>query len=375
MSTEIILDEKGKITPESELFKTLDKWHDKDEYSKIVEAILAVPQENWSNKLWFRLISAYNNMKEFDKARDELDKIEMFCDNPADLSRLHYMRGYIHYIEDREYIAIAEYFRGLDADPDDSVGLGLEKEINDCRSYIKERIEKLHNLAVIVNRDIKEKCAAKTEKTALSENEFTLYLGYLPAKRGFPGLEEEMGFEQFKKYEGADKQIVLNGLRSRFGITDNDSFKNFYQSSPNCNINNIAEEVRAYIAGTPGSDIDGMSFEDKYLFGCYLEFIKAFNEFLPKAGVLAWDISEKIGLLRLAYACDILSNVDYSKAMMYLHDLARENFSSFEEYLLSLAFGAALFMFNIQRLNIIAAIDFLARTAPQLMLDLPDLKW
>lgn len=33
MSTEIILDENGKITSESGLFKQLDKWHDEDEYT------------------------------------------------------------------------------------------------------------------------------------------------------------------------------------------------------------------------------------------------------------------------------------------------------------------------------------------------------
>ena len=68
MSTEIILDENGKVSPESPLFAQLDEWHDKDEYQKIVEAVLAVPHENWSNKLWFKLIAAYNNLEQYVKA-------------------------------------------------------------------------------------------------------------------------------------------------------------------------------------------------------------------------------------------------------------------------------------------------------------------
>ncbi len=373
--TEIILDGNGKVDPESELFKKLNEWHEKDEYSKIVEAVLAVPRENWSNKLWFRLISAYNNMREFDRAREELNKIEPFCDNPADLSRLHYMGGYIHYIQDREYLAIAEYRRGLDADPEDSVGLNLQGQIDNCRSDIQKRIEKLHSLAELINRETVQKCADRSEKRSLSQEEFTLYLGFLPAGRVIPGQEKALGFEYFKKYEGAEKQIVLDGLQSRFGFFDYDSFINFYKNSPYCNVTPFAEEVRAYIAGTSEVDREGMSADNRYLIDCYIEFINAFNEFLPQAGVLAWDISEKIGFLRWAYACDILTDADYSQVMQYLHDLAREKFSSFEEYILSLAFGAALFMFNVQRLNIVQAIDFLARNAPEIIGELSGLEW
>ncbi|MDE6733469.1 MAG: hypothetical protein K2J77_11415 [Oscillospiraceae bacterium] len=38
MPTEIILDENGKITPGSGLFKQLDEWHENNENARIVEA-------------------------------------------------------------------------------------------------------------------------------------------------------------------------------------------------------------------------------------------------------------------------------------------------------------------------------------------------
>lgn len=375
MSAEIILDENGKITPESGLFKQLDKWHEEDEYTQIVEAVLAVPLENRSNKLWFRLISAYNNMSQFDKAREELDKIEPFCDNPADLSRFHYMHGYIHYSEDREYLAIEEYRRGIAADPDDSIGLNLHDSIEDCRGYITENLTKLHSLAERIYNDIRERCREKSDKTKLSEEEFTLYLGFLPALRVIPGHEKAIGFGYFRKYEDAEKQVAIDWLRNAFGITDRDSLVDFYQNSMHCNINNRAEDARSYLAGTPRFNVDELNEDGRYALDCYAEFIGTFNEFLPEAGVLAWDISEKISFVRQAYACDLIPNTDFSKCMLYLHDYAREKFASFEEYILSLAFGAALFMFNMGKLNIIQSIDFLARTAPLLKMELPDLEW
>ena len=378
MSTEIILDENGKVTPESPLYKQLDEWHDKDEYQKIAETILNIPHENWSNKLWFRLISAYNNLEQFDKAIEELNKIFPLCDDPVDLSRFHYMHGYIYYRQDREYLAIKAYRRGIEADPDNTIELDLEDEIKNCRGYIESNLKKLHRLSERIYNDVKERCSQKSDKMKLSDEEFTLYLGFLPAIRLLPGRKEPLGFgDYFRKYEGEEKQAALDWLKNGFGITDRESLLDFYQNDPHCNISSMAEDVRAYLAGSPRFDLNELNKDGRYAFECFTEFIGKFNEFLPEAGVLAWDISEKIGIVRLAYACDLITNTDFAKPMLYLHDFAREKFSSFEEYILSLAFGAVLFMFKMDDMNIISAMDFLARTNTPLLLngDLPALEW
>lgn len=376
MSTEIILDENGKISAESELYKLLDEWHDKDEYAKIVDAVLNVPHENWSNKLWFRLISAYNNMEEFGKAREELDKLEPLCETPADIAKFHYMHGYIYYREDREYMAIAEYRSGLDADPDNTWGFDLKSEIENCRKYIDKNLAKLRSLSEKLYNDIKARCSEKSEKNKPSDEEFTLYLGFLPALRVVPGHEHSIGFGYSRKYEGAEKQALLDWLEKGFGIVDRDSFFDFFDNAPHCNINSMGEEIQAFLAGSPLFDMEELTEEGRYTFDCFTEFIKTFNEFLPKAGLLAWDISEGMGFVRWVYACDLITDADFAEKMKFLHDLARDYFSSFEEYILSLAFGAAFFMFRLDKLNLISAIDFLARTAPLLLHgDLPDLEW
>lgn len=372
MPNEIILDENGKITPESGLFKQLDKWHEDDEYSKIVEAVLSVPLENRSNKLWFRLISAYNNMEQFGKAREELEKIAPHCDNPADLARLHYMNGYIFYREDREYLAILEYRRGLEADPEGTSGIDLKKEIADCRKYITENLEKLRSLSERVYNDVKEKCKEKSEKTELSDEEFAMYLGFLPALRVIPGHSNSIGFGYSRKYDGEEKQTALDWLSRSFGITDRESLLDFCQNAPYCNINATAEEIKACLAEAQNPDPRD---EGQYVVDCFAEFIGAFKDFLPEAGVLAWDISEKTGFIRWAYACGIIPDDEFNGYMKSLSDLAREKFASFEEYILSAAFGAALFMFKIERMHILHAIDFLARTVPQLKSELPELEW
>lgn len=72
--------------------------------------------------------------------------------------------------------------------------------------------------------------------------------------------------------------------------------------------------------------------EGQYVVDCFAEFIGTFKEFLPETGVLAWDISEKTGFVRRAYACGIIPDDEFSGYMRSLRDLAREKFASFEEY-------------------------------------------
>ncbi len=92
--------------------------------------------------------------------------------------------------------------------------------------------------------------------------------------------------------------------------------------------------------------------------------------------MLAWDIFVKVGFARLAYSCDIIGNTDYCTIMMLLTEQAQANFSSFEEYLLSLAFGCGVYVFDIDGWNIVGAMDYLRHMLPLLVHgDLPYIRW
>ena len=106
MSKNYELNEKGQIKDTDPLYDTLDVWHDEDEYDKILETIYAIPREQWSNKLWFRVISALNNKGEFTEAKKEIGALNDRCETPAEMAKLFYMLGYIFYKSDQEYKAI-----------------------------------------------------------------------------------------------------------------------------------------------------------------------------------------------------------------------------------------------------------------------------
>lgn len=371
-------DENGKISDDDKLYKSLDKWHDKDEYERIVSSILGIPREQWSVRLWFRLISAYNNLKQFDKARGELRLVEPLCVTPKWKAYFCYMHGYIYSGEDKDMMAISCYNDGKKADPGNEGDFDFDGLIKECREYIDKDLKKLGTLSDYIAQDIKEECAKKPdkEKTRVSEDEFTMYLGFLPLIRKIPGTSHSFGFEYFCKYKGEEKQAVLNWFKNMFNITDRETFRNLFTKYAGCNIANLYNDVPPYLAGKPDFDISELNEDGMTAFMNAAEFFKPFVKYLPEGGVLAWDISEKVGFAWLAYSCDLIGNTDYCTIMMMLTEQAQANFSSFEEYMLSLAFGCGVYMFHLDRWNIGGAMEFMRQMVPMILHgDLPHIKW
>lgn len=375
---EYTFDANGKILDTDKLYTTLDEWHDGDKFEEIVNKVTSIPREQWSVKLQFRLISAYNNLKRFDEARQELRDIQPSCHTPAQKARFFYMNGYICYMEDKEMVALSFYKQGLAVDPENTSKLDLDTEVRECEEYIEKELNKLSELSEKMYNDIKKACSEKpeSEKADISEEEFTMYLGYLSAIRKLPGMERGMGFKNyFTKYEGEQKESAHKVL-SMFGITDRESMLKFYQNDRGCNLFGMYGDIPPFIAGKPRFDISQLNESGKEAFLNSVEFFKPFNKYLPSAGILAWDLCEKVGFLRLAYSCDIITNSDYCSAMLYISDGARKFFSSFEEYMISLAFGCGVWEFHFSNWNISSAMKYMRNMMPLLLGgDLPYIKW
>ncbi len=372
------LDENGKILDDDKIFDIIKEWHDDGEYEKIALTINAVPKEQWSAKLRLSLISAYNNMKRFEDSERELEEVYPLCKTPVQTAKYHYLRGYIYYTEDKEMMAVSCYKKGLEADPNNESKLDLDEEIKDCQSCLDNDLKKLGETAQRMTDFIKEACAKLPEdkKDDLNDEEFTMYLGYLSSIRKVPDSEKGLGFKKFfTKYKGEQKKRVLNYLAD-FGITDKDSLLEFYHKDLHCNLMARIESLILYLEGKPQFDLSKLNEEGKEAFLNAAEFFRPFYKLLPKAGVMAWDLCEKVGFIRLAYSCDLLKNSDYCTAMMYIADFARENFSSFEEYIISLCFGCGTYEFFFDDWSVKGAMKFMEDMLPFLLKgDLPYIRW
>ena len=370
-------DENGKIVDSDELFDKIDEHIDNDEFEAAVSEILSVPREKWSNKLRFRLICAYNNLGEYDKSEEVLDEAAKNIASPNDAARCNYSRGYICFMKDKEIMARKNYLKAAELDPEYAKEIDLEDDINECNRLISEDLAGFHALSESVCGDIKKRCAEKPQKRDISDEEFQMRLGFFPGIRKLPGFERPMGFEgYFAEYKGEDREKCLKWFGDFYGITDNESFFRHIQTDIGCNNERMIYDVAAYLAEKPNFDIEKLDEIGRFAFESTVLFTSAFLEYLPKAGVLAWDISEKIGFARHAHRCGIISNTDYCNGMLALSDKARKSFSSWEEYMRSLIFGAGLYMFISEEWSISAAGKFMINMMRFLLeSDLADVVW
>ncbi len=366
------------ISDNDPIYEKLDRLYDEDKFDEIIAAVKAVPRKHWSNKLWFRIIGAYNNTGKFGEAVQELQGIFPRCRSHEELARYWYQRGYILYKTDHELAAQHLYERGLLADPDDS--LDLKAEISECVSIVSGDLQKLANISERAMMALKKHCASTMGKIKyrLSDEEFALRLAYLPSIRHIPNTKYGLGFDNFlKKFPDDEKRIVRAFLKNNFGIIDKKSLDELLNGKLSYNLTSVMHNVCAQAAGSPDFDVSALDQNGKELFGDFTLFLSYIIKFLPtRGGVTAWDISEKIGFTRNAYACDIITEKDYREAVSIYTDLAKRCFSDFDEYLTSLVLGSGMFMFLEDNRSVKSAIKYIDTVMPLVLEgDVPDIIW
>ncbi|MCX4356362.1 MAG: DUF1266 domain-containing protein [Oscillospiraceae bacterium] len=373
----ITLDENGKISDNDELYKVLDECYDKDEYDNIIAAVLSVPEEQRSVKLRFRMIGALNNKEDYDNSMRELKKILPDCKKPDEIARYLYMNGYIRFMNDKELAALTYYEAGVNADPDNTSGLDLPAEVSECKEYVEKDLNELHELVGKLCADIDKRCAEKPEKRKMSDGEFTVLLGLIPAIRQIPVTGGALGLNDFfVEFQGKDRENVAQWLETFFGFKDTESFVKFNNTSRGCNIAVMFSDVKAFFMGKPNFDVNTLKGDGQRAFLNACMFIKPIYEYLPEAGVIGWDISEKVGFSRLAFSCGIISKDDYLASMKAIKEAAKKCFSSSAEYMKSLVIGSALYMFASDEWTIKGAIEFMKQTMTLIIrCDLADSEW
>ncbi|MCH5207522.1 MAG: DUF1266 domain-containing protein [Oscillospiraceae bacterium] len=366
------------ISDNDKLFEKLDKLYDEDKFDDVIKEITKVPQENRSNKLLFMLIGAYSSSEKYGEALRELEQIFERCETNEDIARYWYQRGYICYKTDHEFAAKHLYERGLEAAPDDP--LDLKSEIEECNSFILDDLHKLADISYRAKTTIQKHCASGMGrvKYRLSDEEFSMRLSFLSAIRQIPGTKLGLGFSDFlKTYPDKEKPVVREFLKQRFKITDKKSLDSFINNSFSYNLAFLLHNVCANAAGTPDFDLSALDRNGRELFEDLTVFFSYIARYLPeRGGVAAWDICEKIGFARSAFACGIINEKDYRSIVNTMTNFAKDNFSSFEEYLTSLVIGSGTFMFVEDNRSVKSAIRFIDQMMPLILVgDVADVMW
>lgn len=359
-----ILDEHGQISPEDPIWEDLDKWHDEDEYDKILKAVLAVPKKKWSNRLWFRLISALNNKRQFTEARAEIEALRKRCVTRADKAKLQYMLGYTYYASDQKYSAIEEYKKGMEADPEDEGELHLQGEIDKCRADIDIWLGRLKEYALSAASAMKKMENETAEKEKRAEEDFTMGLGLLSAIRKLPVLGKSIGLDDlYKKYSKKEKPVVKKFLKTYFGVTNTKTLNESAQKA----VGHMCRDLAAFLKGRPNFDPALIEGEGRVFWEAGLEYMRAVEDLLPEGGIYAWDLSEYLGLARHAYGCDLLDQAEYEALVTEVTETARRLYHSWSDYFMGLLLGAGFYMFSTGGMNLKDGAVFLRDMTPMVL--------
>lgn len=355
MEQKFKLDKNGKIDDDDPIYEKLELWHENDEYDKILNTIQSIPRKIWSNRLWFRFISALNNLKRFDEAHTEIEKIKKYCQSPKDQASAAYMLGYAFYMEDQEFKALSLFKQAMQLDKERD----LFYDCQDCEKYIRQHFTKLVRTVSMLNQFFmeKEQSVPEEDKAELSAEQMPLMFSYLPSVRRLPVVEKTMQTSDlYFKYTSEEKDAVREFLLKTYQIHD---FNTLKQSAADCfHINANYKDMVAYTLGHPHFDINTLKGSGRLAWDCSMQYMEQIIEYIPHGGLVAWDISETIGLARHAYTCDLINENELSK---FVYDCAAEilkKYTSWSEYLTALVLGGAYFVF-IGDLNIKASVGFL----------------
>lgn len=244
----------------------------------------------------------------------------------------------------------------------------------------EQALEELSRFSKSAAEDIRARYdeTSYEQKREPSPDEFAVYMGFLSAIRRLPGFERPIGLgELYRKYKGSEKDAVKKFLNDYLDIRSEKTFCDIYLNRRDNNLSPMVENVLSYLDGKPDFDMSRLTEDGRRFFDSATEFVRCFAGYLPKGGVLAWDICEKMGLARLSYSCGIIGKRTMGECVGELCDMAQRSFSDFEEYMRSLIFGCGFFAFVGEREGAVrSGLEFMENMLPLLLKsDIADLRW
>ena len=139
---------------------------------------------------------------------------------------------------------------------------------------------------------------------------FPLLLAGVPALRKTPGLAdmEAAGEEYFTSIpyclSKEDREETRTHLQEVYGITDRDTLIAFCQNE--LWIHPEYLDFESFWEGRPSFSLEELDPGSREYFQRLSDFARQFQPFVGRRGFLAWDISETLGQLRSACACDLI---------------------------------------------------------------------
>ncbi len=195
-------------------------------------------------------------------------------------------------------------------------------------------------------RSLSEELSARKKEPGqpVGLDRFILLLGGISSYRRVPGVESAPCFDEVLPCRTPeDAQSARAHLEEMFGITDLGSLLEASDRLFSC-----GREYAQFITfwnGAPSFNETELPPPAKAAFTVCKNYARIFYDTVGEQGFYAWDIGERVGLLRHACACGVITPQDLRAVGWELAHLATDVYASWEEYALSALCGSVYFMF------------------------------
>ncbi|MFR9252394.1 MAG: DUF4259 domain-containing protein [Oscillospiraceae bacterium] len=128
--------EQSDEEQDMDILKQCQKWHEKGQYQKIIDALEAIPAEERTPEMDSELARAYNNLavpEDRELYQKALSLLKPHADYFAEDYRWNFRMGYSYYYLDQEGRALPYFRKALEKLPGDE---DTQKLIDDCESLI-----------------------------------------------------------------------------------------------------------------------------------------------------------------------------------------------------------------------------------------------
>ncbi|MFA5623973.1 MAG: DUF2185 domain-containing protein [Bradymonadales bacterium] len=170
-------------------------------------------------------------------------------------------------------------------------------------------------------------------------------VGALSSFRRLPGVTEHMGFEgEYVCATPEGRAELRKHLEESYGLTSEDLVYDVLRLLFHTDMEYA--DFLSFRTEAPNFDIEAISEEERAGFEASREFVDGFIESVGEGGFIAWDVGERIGVLRAARACELISSEFYWLALHQESRLATQSFESWSDFIVSALWGSVYYLFS-----------------------------
>lgn len=173
----------------------------------------------------------------------------------------------------------------------------------------------------------------------VSREKFAFLLSGVASFRKVPGIPQHMGFEGLYHCDNEqDAYLVREHLQRIYNVKNKETLISVCNSL--FSGSEEYEQIMTFFRNAPVFNINELKPHARKAFERCKEMASYFYPLVEERGFYAWDINERIGLCRVAVACDMISEADFYDITSEWVKLAQVFYHSYEEYAISCVCGA-----------------------------------